>query len=411
MASGDGIRLSVVVMHHPKRRDALPALLAACEPLPVRVVTDPDPDGPPSPLRTAKRAWAAVAEGATHHVVLQDDAVPVRGFADQLTRAIAARPHDGVTLSVQQTSPRNSYAVRRAALAGQAWAPMSVVEWTSTLGLALPAADALALAAYFAELPDELLEDDDFVTPFCVGRGRRVFATVPNLVEHAGLPSLSGYEAEGHRPVTVYDPRWSIPAGHWADPARRPAPGLAEAGRGGAAVELRESRCGLRFLLPGTEEPLEHPYVWDWHDWAALLDLDADRVVAEWERAGGAAARRGEPVGRVFALAPCLSLEVWAAAFLLGALLPAPTAAGPPGDTGFGELVRRRALESWIEMGLSAADRKALTPEEVTALVDLALAGATAGRGTRDGNRNAVPNEVPNGERSPETGREAAHAG
>ncbi|MFC7588067.1 hypothetical protein ACFQYP_33540 [Nonomuraea antimicrobica] len=232
MTVREDITLSVVIMHHPARRDALPSLLAACDPLPVRVVEDPDPGGPPSPLRTAKRAWAAVAEGATHHVVLQDDAVPVHGFAAQLARAVAARPGDGVTLSVQQTSPRNSYAVRRAALAGQAWAPMSVVEWTPTLGLALPAAEARALAAYFSEFPDELLEDDDFVTPFCVARGLRVFATVPNLVEHAGLPSLSGYEAEGHRPVTVYEPRWLIPQDHWSDPARGLAPALAETGRG-----------------------------------------------------------------------------------------------------------------------------------------------------------------------------------
>jgi len=52
------------------------------------------------------------------------------GFAEHLYRALAARPTDGITLSVQQTSPRNSYAVRRAALAGRAFAGMSAVEWT-----------------------------------------------------------------------------------------------------------------------------------------------------------------------------------------------------------------------------------------------------------------------------------------
>jgi hypothetical protein len=304
MTVREDITLSVVIMHHPARRAALPALLAACGPLPVRVVEDPDPGGPPSPLRTAKRAWAAVAEGATHHVVLQDDAVPVHGFAEQLSRAVAARSGDGVTLSVQQTSPRNSYAVRRAALAGQAWAPMSVVEWTSTLGLALPAADARALAAYFSELPDELLEDDDFVTPFCVARGLRVFATVSNLVEHAGLPSLSGYETEGHRPVTVYDPRWLIPPDHWSDPTRGPASALVETGRGDVAVELRESRCGLRFFRPGTDEPLEHPYAWDWHDWAGLAGFDGERVVSAWERAVAAAERCGDPAYLLYPASP-----------------------------------------------------------------------------------------------------------
>lgn len=360
--------LSVVVMHHPARAKVLPALLAACAPLPVRVVEDPEPAGPPSPLRTAKRAWAAVAEGATHHVVLQDDVVPVSGFAEHLVRAVASRPDVGVTFSVQGTSPRNAYAVRRAAAAGRAWAPMSVVEWTPTLALALPAADARALAAHFAELPDELLEDDDFVTPFCVSRGLRVFATVPNLVEHAGLPSLSGYEVEGHRPVTAFDGRWSVPAGHWADPRRAPAPALAETGAGDVVVELRESRCGLRFLRSGTDEPLEHPFTWDWRDWAVLVGVDADEVVATWERA---ATRRP-------ALDDFLALEVWAAAFLLGALAPG----GPP-ENSFPALVLRRAVQTWLDIGLAASDRAALDAADVAALVDLAVLGVAAAWRTR----------------------------
>ncbi|AJC53647.1 hypothetical protein GZL_01043 [Streptomyces sp. 769] len=58
-----------MVMHHPRRAGVLPGLLEACAPFPVRVAEDPEPDGPPSPLRTAKRAWAAVGE-TTHHVVI-----------------------------------------------------------------------------------------------------------------------------------------------------------------------------------------------------------------------------------------------------------------------------------------------------------------------------------------------------
>lgn len=363
--------LSVVVMHHPARAQALPPLLAACAPLPVRVVEDPAPDGPASPLRTAKRAWAAVAEGATHHVVLQDDVVPVPGFAEHLVRAIEAKPDCGVTFSVQGTSPRNAYAVRRAAVAGRAWARMSVVEWTPTLALGLPAADARALAAYFAELPDELLEDDDFVTPFCASRSLPVFATVPNLVEHAGLPSLSGYEVEGDRPVTVFDGRWSVPAGHWSDPRRGPLPALVETGTGDVAVDLRESRCGLRFLRPGTAEPLEHPFTWDWQDWAVLVGVNTDEVLEEWECGTGA-------TGRPPAVNPSLALEVWAAAFLLAALVQGASPALATDD--FRLLVLRRAVASWLDLGLAAADRSVLGPRDVTALVEHALSGVAAGR-------------------------------
>ncbi|MGN0111711.1 MAG: hypothetical protein ACI38P_08665, partial [Cellulosimicrobium funkei] len=103
--------LSVVVMHHPARGD-VSALVRACAPLDVRVVEDPDPEGPPSPLRTAKRAWAAVAPGATHHLVLQDDVAPVAGFAELVRRAVRARPRHAVALYSNWNSPRNAYLVR-----------------------------------------------------------------------------------------------------------------------------------------------------------------------------------------------------------------------------------------------------------------------------------------------------------
>src|SRR5690606_16301712 len=138
--------LSVVVMHHPARGD-VSALVRACAPLDVRVVEDADPDGPPSPLRTAKRAWAAVAPGATHHLVLQDGVTPVPGFAGLVRRAVRARPRHAVALSSNWNSPRNAYLVRAAAAAGQAWAPLGHDEWVPTLGLVLPADGALRLAA------------------------------------------------------------------------------------------------------------------------------------------------------------------------------------------------------------------------------------------------------------------------
>ncbi|HEU5474343.1 MAG TPA: hypothetical protein VFV67_27160 [Actinophytocola sp.] len=371
MAANDPVVLSVVVMHHPSRHDRIPALLAACDPLPVRVVVDPDPGGPRSPLRTAKRAWAAIAPGATHHVVLQDDILPMAGFAEHLHQALAARPADGVTLSVQQTSPRNSYAVRRAAVAGHPFAELSAVEWTPTLALALPMAHAEALARYLAGVPDSYVDDDHLVTSFCAERGIAVLATVPNLVEHADVVSLSPYGNEGRRPVTVYDEHWKPPPAWWDGDGRSPVPAPERAGAGGLAVELRESRCGLRPLSAG--DPPEHPFTWEWRDHAGLAGVRAEQVVAEWR----AARAQGDPE----ALSAALSLEVWAAAFLLGADLHR-SGTTEADDADFVPALRRRAVLSWLEMGLSGRDRRALTVAGWDALVEFATLAADTGTRT-----------------------------
>ena len=375
------IEISVVVMHHPRRSDRIPALLAACQPLPLRVIVDPDPDGPPSPLRTAKRAWAAIAPGATHHVVLQDDILPMAGFAEHLHRALAARPADGVTLSVQQTSPRNSYAVRRAALAGRPFAQMSAVEWTPTLALALPVAYAGDLARFLSGIPDEYVDDDQLVTRFCAEREVQVVATVPNIVEHADVVSLSIYGDEGRRPVTVYDEHLKIPSAWWESAAAAPAPAPERPGGGGFAVELRESRCGLRLVSASTDEPLEHPFTWDWRDQAVLVGVPAERIVADWRATmtGAGLGSTSTPGGA----GPALSLEVWAAGYLLGADLRhhvPPVEPGADGDpTDLVPPLRRCAIRSWLEMGLAGRDRRALTPDGWAALVDLGLLAVTAG--------------------------------
>jgi hypothetical protein len=53
------VRISAALMYHPLHRRALADIIRACAPLAVTPVADPEPHGPPSPLRTAKRAWSA----------------------------------------------------------------------------------------------------------------------------------------------------------------------------------------------------------------------------------------------------------------------------------------------------------------------------------------------------------------
>ncbi|MFB8230347.1 hypothetical protein [Cellulosimicrobium sp. NPDC055967] len=361
--------LSVVVMHHPARGD-VSDLVAACAPLDVRVVEDPEPDGPPSPLRTAKRAWAAVAPGATHHLVLQDDVTPVPGFAELVLRAVRARDRHAVALYSNWNSPRNAYLVRAAAVAGQAWAPLGHDEWVPTLGLVLPAEGALRLAAHLATLPDDERDDDEAVVTFCAREGYPVVATLPHLLEHGDGPSLAGNDAHGARHATVpagdaVDPdAWDRP-GLDREPARSPTTGRP------VAVTLERSRCTLRVLRPGAGEPLEHPFGWGWDAWSWWLGVDPAAVAHDVSvLVAGASPELGQ-------VSRDALLELGAACWLLGhdvAHSDWPPPAGPDAPAH-----RAAAVRTWVLSGLLPADRPDNLVEELVAFgLDALLAGKTS---------------------------------
>ncbi|HCU52095.1 MAG TPA: hypothetical protein DGG94_20240, partial [Micromonosporaceae bacterium] len=268
--------LSAVVMHHPSREHRLAELARTSAPLRLRVVSDPDPGGAPSPLRTAKVAWSAVAEGATHHLVLQDDVALPDGFARMLTEAIKHRPDAGIALYVNWNSPQNAYHARRAAALGTAWAPLSRWEYTPALGFVLPAATARGLGRYLCTLPDEVRDDDECITRFCRESGVQVFATVPNLVQHVDGPSLSGYDFHGLRRSVAFVGDAHAAVDWTVDPALDAAliQRVNEPRATEYVVDFIDGRCAIRFLRPSFPEPVDHPYSWHWFDWCPLAGVD-----------------------------------------------------------------------------------------------------------------------------------------
>lgn len=89
------VELSAAIMTHRRRSGAEAVRSSLNFDIDVNIVTDPQPDGPPTAWRTARRAWAAVGATATHHLVLQDDVTVAPGFHDWLMAALAARPDAG----------------------------------------------------------------------------------------------------------------------------------------------------------------------------------------------------------------------------------------------------------------------------------------------------------------------------
>jgi hypothetical protein len=181
------MRISAAIMTHPSRipyaeelRDHLPELNPT-------IVVDPAPEEGPSALRTARLAWQAIADDATHHLVLQDDAIPCHDFAWHLGRAVAANPDCPLSLFTEWGS-ETAYAVRLAALCGASLT--DVVDcYIPTVGLVLPA----DLAREFSVYSDYDGPHDDIALRFLLRSfGVPALITVPNLVDHAGLPTILG---------------------------------------------------------------------------------------------------------------------------------------------------------------------------------------------------------------------------
>ncbi|MGX1884865.1 hypothetical protein [Streptomyces sp. NPDC055287] len=382
--------ISVAVMCHPARRRRVADLVTSLHPLRPRLVWDPDPRAGPSPLRTAKLAWSDVAPGATHHLVLQDDVTPVPDFARHLKALVALREKDAIAFYVNWNSPHNAYHVRCAAVAGSAWAPLTLREWVPTLGLVLPAEVALGLGEHLRKYPDSFRDEDELVAEYCQAAGVSVVAVVPHLLEHGMGPSVAGNDAHGQRKATVFAGEARIPRGHWSGhPGLSSFPNRSVTLPHPFSVELVASRCGLRILREQSREPVEHPFNWGWRDWAPLIGADPRRIAAAMrERTmkacdgtdGGspASGRERSDTARSF---DRVRLEVWAAGYLLG--LDVSSAAWPPpqGEHAvFAASLRDEALRTWIASGLTQRDARAFGTGGLEELVRLCADAVACGR-------------------------------
>ncbi|WP_016910024.1 hypothetical protein [Streptomyces xiaopingdaonensis] len=206
------VSISAAVMAHPERAEAAHALAERLPELAPRVVYDPQPDGPPSALRTARLAWSLAAPDATHHVVLQDDAQPVADFLPRLRELLAARPTDAVSLFTEWGS-RTAHAVRLAAMLGYTLAPV-VDDYIPCVGLVLPTGVALGFEAYAQAEEANGAPDDVALLGHLVERRVRTVIPVANLADHdQESSSLVGNSVFGPRKGACLPPASAVPAG------------------------------------------------------------------------------------------------------------------------------------------------------------------------------------------------------
>lgn len=129
-------------------------------------------------LVTTKRAWmAARSSGATHHLVMQDDALPCRDFLEGAVRAIEAQPNAPVSFFDM------SKAITDARAKGLSWAVRKSL--STALALAMPTKMAIDSYAWMdSHLYRGLGGSDERMSCYFLHHDIPVWYTVPSLVQH-----------------------------------------------------------------------------------------------------------------------------------------------------------------------------------------------------------------------------------
>ncbi|MFD5557170.1 hypothetical protein ACFWIA_25450 [Streptomyces sp. NPDC127068] len=355
-------RISGSVMTHPKRLAAAEALARSAPPGALHVVTDPDPDGEPSALRTALVAWSSVAEGATHHLVLQDDLILSEAFFERVQRAVEQRPEAALALFALWDS-RNGAAVRLAAMAGARWV-RAVNEYFPCLAVVLPREVATDYVRYgtsrLGAWPDDIL-----LRQFLRSRGVPAYVAAPSLVEHDDRGSISGNAFRGPRRSVCF-----LPDDRGGDESiSLDRPQVVPFFKNGTA------QCAVRVAGPGPERWLHL----ECKDYLSGLGVNVNRY-------------KSANVELTEAPDPEAARETWLTAFTMGFAHRAE---------GRGDVLSRtaactEALATIGPGGVSARQNEERIAELRAGLAEVATAGVTAGL---DAGRTAGARPVRSGRR------------
>lgn len=171
--------------------EALAAQIDGCE-----IVYDPmPPNTPPSAWRTYREALERTPAGATHRLIIQDDSLLCRDFAEVLPRVAAAQPDALVCLFVAGHPTNCANAVFAACDADRPFCDLPVAQWIPAVATMWPVS-LIAPALEYVDgqaWPAAFCADDEIIGRAVRALGARVVATVPSLVEHPDeVESIAG---------------------------------------------------------------------------------------------------------------------------------------------------------------------------------------------------------------------------
>jgi hypothetical protein len=210
---------------------------------------------------TGRRALLAYDQAATHHLVLQDDAIACPDLIEAAERAVGAAGERPVSLYAGRVRPDAFlvyWSIRRARAAGIPWIELPGPRWG--VAIIVPTAHIPGLVA--AGDAYDFWQYDRKIGCWYEERGLKCWYTVPSLVDHRPLeesPSLlAGNDHEGSRQA-----HWFI--GSDASPleidwARSPLPTPER-------VTFRSPGLGRQLSAPvGSDKHARLDRAPDWHE-------------------------------------------------------------------------------------------------------------------------------------------------
>jgi hypothetical protein len=251
--------VSIAVVTHPSRLKVARQLAAELAPDEVRLAIDPDPFGRRGALRAARVAYSAASLNTTHHLVLQEDVSLPPGFVDLVRQSIQRYPDAVLSYFVEWGSPTATM-VRWASIVGADAVP-AINTYLPTQAVSMPSAVAMEVGRFLREEAVIGDADDVMIKRYLDREQVPSLVTVPNLVEHLDLPSVSRNDSHGvrrsvcvlpghsmaGRPQRVLSAPPQVPNFHWvnnmpmlvrADARAKPGwwPTLSVLGRWGAGA-------------------------------------------------------------------------------------------------------------------------------------------------------------------------------
>lgn len=194
------IRISCAIMAHPSRADFIPSIVDTLDDV-AQVVWDERNDR----WDTGRRSMLAYDRKATHHLVIQDDAILCADLVAGLTVALNHVPADApVGLYVGSLRPRYmqvDVAWQRARRSGSPWLVMEGPWWG--VGVVVPTDQIRAMVSW-GDLHPEIANYDRRMARFFKERDIDCWYTVPSLIDHrSGHPSLIPGRT-GHRTARTF---------------------------------------------------------------------------------------------------------------------------------------------------------------------------------------------------------------
>ena len=193
--------IAVAVVAHIERMDMVLSLADKVDPQ--YLLMD---DGAKGCFLNHQRAWEKLTfSGAEWCVVLEDDALPVPCFRDQLAQALAVAPSPVVSLYLGTGRPKRVQpSIRAFVESGVETCWLTSEHMLHAVGIALHRNVIAPMLTHIRQVPAALLPIDRAIGHWAQASGRRVAYTWPSLVGHRDTPTVIDGHPSGESSRVMY---------------------------------------------------------------------------------------------------------------------------------------------------------------------------------------------------------------